>query len=133
MSLITFGSLGLPGLVGFWGEFLIIKGTFINDPSWAKEIFFGGMTGAVFFRIAAIIAGIGMILTAAYLLWMIERVFLGNENPRWKGLSDLTAREYWSLAPIAALVVFFGVYPTPILTMFNYFTSSISSFLLSLG
>jgi len=133
MSVITFGSLGLPGLVGFWGEFMIIKGTFINDLSWAREVVFGSMTGATFFRIAAIIAGIGMILTAAYLLWMIERVFLGKENPRWKGLKDMTAREYWSLAPIAALVVVFGVYPTPILNMFNFFATSISQFLLSRG
>ncbi len=85
-----------------------------------------GITGDQLMRVYAIIAAVGIILTAAYILWMLERVMLGRENPRWKGLPDLTTREYWALVPIAVFIVFLGLYPRPVMQMFEYFSSSLA-------
>ncbi len=125
MYLAAFGSLGLPGLVGFWGEFLIIKGAFMSNEAW-KQVITWGIPGDQLMRIYAVIAAIGIVLTAAYILWMLERVMLGRENPRWKGLPDLITREYWALVPIAVFVVFLGLYPRPVMRMFDYFSGSLA-------
>ncbi|MEP0814752.1 MAG: NADH-quinone oxidoreductase subunit M [bacterium] len=127
MSLAAFTSLGLPGLVGFWGEFLILKGTFMAPEVWENLIVFGGVNGIVFFRWMAVIAAIGMILTAGYLLWMIERVFLGKANARWDKISDMSVREWWSLAPAGVLMVALGVYPAPLMNLFSQFSAVISA------
>jgi NADH-quinone oxidoreductase subunit M len=131
MSLAAFTSLGLPGLMGFWGEFLILKGTFQAPEEFWSAIqvpMFGD--GLVFFRWMAVIAAIGMILTAGYLLWMIERVFLGKRVERWNALMDLTTREWWSLAPLGVFMVLFGVYPKPLMDLFSSFTAAMSARLL---
>jgi NADH-quinone oxidoreductase subunit M len=95
--LMAFASLGLPGLAGFIGEFLVFVGTFPIFP------------------IPTVIAGLGLIVSAAFLLWTIQRVLLGPLNPRWSGLPDMNRREWVSLAPLALLSVFFGVFPKPFL------------------
>lgn len=125
MYIACFGSLGLPGLVGFWGEFLIIKGAFMSNETW-KQVMTWGITGDQLMRVYAVIAAIGIILTAAYILWMLERVMLGRENPRWKGLPDMITREYWALVPIAVFIVFLGLYPRPVMKMFEYFSGSLA-------
>ena len=79
----------------------------------------------------AIIGAIGLILTAGYLLWMIERVFLGKRKVRWDKLPDMSAREWWSLAPIGVFIVFLGVYPAPLMNLFSWFSQNISSHLLN--
>jgi NADH-quinone oxidoreductase subunit M len=93
---VMLASLGLPGLNGFVGEFLILLGAFRDWP-WATAV-----------------ATSGVILAALYLLWMYERVMLGplvhEENKR---LSDLSRRELAVLVPIIALCFLMGVYPKP--------------------
>jgi len=93
---VMLASLGLPGLNGFVGEFLILLGAFRDWP-WATAV-----------------ATSGVILAALYLLWMYERVMLGplvhEENKR---LSDLSRREVAVLVPIIALCFLMGVYPKP--------------------
>lgn len=143
MCLVAFASLGLPGLVGFWGEFLILKGTFMAPEAFwsAVGVNVWGWTGAgfgvatingiIFFRWMSIFAAFGLILTAGYFLWMIERVFLGKRKVRWDKLSDMSAREWWSLAPIGALIIFLGVYPAPLMNLFSWFSQNISSYLLN--
>ena len=121
MYVAALSSLGLPGLVGFWGEFLIIKGTFAGNATW-QQVIAMGLRGDVLLRVFAVIAAIGIILTAGYILWMLERVMLGREMPRWKGLPDLITREYWALVPISVLMVLFGLYPLPLLQMFDFFS-----------
>ena len=95
---MIFASIGLPGLNGFVGEFLILIGSYATLP------------------VLAIIAASGVILAAIYLLWAYERVFTGipdrDEN---KVLSDLTPREISILAPLAVLVVVIGLYPNLLL------------------
>jgi len=92
--LITLSSIGLPGLNGFVGEFLILLGAFRWDP-----------------RFAAFAAS-GVILSAVYMLWMFQRVNYGpvthEEN---MALPDLTVRERWVIVPTVAMAIFMGVLP----------------------
>ncbi len=109
-----FASVGLPGLSGFAGEFLVLLGAFIANPM---------IAGASTFV---------MILAAVYLLYMYQRVFTGPLSPFLKGLgshlTDVTPTEILTLAPLAALIVVFGVMPT-ILT--SSFAQSVETFLMS--
>jgi NADH-quinone oxidoreductase subunit M len=93
-SVITLSSIGLPGLNGFVGEFLIMLGAFLASKP------------------AAIFAGTGVIFGAAYMLWMYKRVFFGPlDNDANKNLPDLTRLEWAYLAPMVVLAVWMGVYP----------------------
>jgi NADH-quinone oxidoreductase subunit M len=93
----VFASAGLPGLSGFVGEFLALVGTFVANP-WA-----------------AAVATFVMILSAAYLLWMFQRVALGEPSAFLLGLkhhlTDMTPTEILTLAPLGAMVVVFGLFP----------------------
>ena len=96
--LVTLSSIGLPGLNGFVGEFLILVGTFRVHALWA------------------VVASSGIILAAVYMLWMFQRVMYGPmTNEQNRNLPDLTAREIAVLVPVLALIVWIGVYPTPFL------------------
>jgi len=95
---MIFASIGLPGLNGFVGEFLVLIGSYTTLP------------------ILAIIAASGVILAAIYLLWAYERVFTGlPEKEENRVLSDLSVREVSLLAPLAALVLLLGLYPNILL------------------
>ena len=59
----------------------------------------------------------GIIITAAYCLWTLQRVFLGKLNEKYRTLPDMNAREIMSLAPLALIVVALGVYPHPVLNL----------------
>ncbi len=92
--IIVFSSIGLPGTNGFIGEILILLGLFKANP------------------IAAILAATGVILGAAYMLWMYQRVFFGKlENSKNAVLKDLNAREVIILVPVIALILWIGIYP----------------------
>jgi NADH-quinone oxidoreductase subunit M len=98
LLVVTFSSIGLPGLNGFVGEFLILLGAFAVTPGWTAA------------------AATGMILGAIYMLWMFRRVIFGPlTNPENQKLKDLNGREILILAPVVALIVFMGVYPQPFL------------------
>ena len=92
--IVTLSSIGLPGLNGFVGELLILLGAFRWDP-----------------RMAAF-AATGVILSAAYMLWMFQRVNYGPvDNEKNAGLADLGAREWAVIVPIIAIAVAMGVVP----------------------
>src|SRR5207244_4442441 len=92
--LLTLSSIGLPGLNGFVGEFLILLGAFRWDP-----------------RMAAF-AATGVILSATYMLWMFQRVNYGPvTNEKNATLPDLTPREWAILVPIIAIAILMGVLP----------------------
>jgi NADH-quinone oxidoreductase subunit M len=98
LLVVTFSSIGLPGLNGFVGEFLILLGSFAVAPGWTAA------------------AATGVILGAVYMLWMVRRVIFGPlTNPANRELDDLNAREISLLVPILVLIVFMGVYPQPFL------------------
>ncbi|MGB5400485.1 MAG: NADH-quinone oxidoreductase subunit M, partial [Thermoanaerobaculia bacterium] len=93
---ITLSSIGLPALNGFIGEFTILVGAFNRTWWWA------------------LLAVIGIVLGAAYMLWMYQRVFFGPlKNPENKGLEDLNGRELAYLLPIVAMCFWIGLYPKP--------------------
>ncbi len=92
--IMTMSSIGLPGLNGFVGEFLIMLGTFLSS------------------KIAAVFAAFGVILAAAYMLWMYRRVFFGPlDNEENQNLKDLNALEWGYLLPMVILVFWMGIYP----------------------
>lgn len=95
---MTFASIGLPGLNGFVGEFLVLMGSYTTVP------------------VLAVIAGSGVILAAIYLLWAYERVFTGMpDREENRLLADLSVREVSLLAPLAAFVVVLGLFPNLLL------------------
>jgi len=92
--IVTLSSIGLPGLNGFVGEFLILLGAFRWDP-----------------RMAAV-AATGVILSAAYMLWMFQRVNYGPvDNEKNQAMPDLTPREWTVIVPIVAAAILMGVLP----------------------
>jgi NADH-quinone oxidoreductase subunit M len=93
MGIAIFASLGLPGLNGFPAEFLIFKGAFALAP-WASSV-----------------AVLGLLMTAVFLLTVIQKVFSGPVNPRWSAMPDLTLTERLALAPAIALMFVLGLYP----------------------
>ena len=96
-TLAMLASIGLPGLNGFVGEFLILSGTFLSHRWWA------------------VVATAGVVLAAVYLLWAYQQVFHHEPTPRDAATSDLTWREGAVIMPLVALIVFLGVYPKPVL------------------
>jgi len=96
--IFTMGNVGLPGTSGFIGEFLTLTGAFrIN--TWV-----------------AFIATSGVILSACYALWLYRRMIFGAlEKPSLAGMFDLSRRELVLLVPLAALAIFFGFHPGPIM------------------
>ncbi|HZP64348.1 MAG TPA: NADH-quinone oxidoreductase subunit M [Terriglobales bacterium] len=97
ITMIMFlSSMGLPLLNGFVGEFTILQGTFMENWRWAAW------------------AVPGVILAAAYLLWLYQRVFFGQvTNPKNEKLHDLSAREVWTFAPLLIMALWIGLYPKP--------------------
>ncbi|MEM7263241.1 MAG: proton-conducting transporter membrane subunit [Planctomycetota bacterium] len=98
----TLSSIGLPGLNGFIGEFMILAGTFVERP-WI-----------------AIVAASGVILGAVYMLTLAKRFLFGplvhEEN---RNIADLSAREVCYLAPIVVLMFWIGLYPKPLLELID--------------
>jgi NADH-quinone oxidoreductase subunit M len=103
LGFFVFASGGLPGLAGFVGEFLVLVGAFEYSP-WV-----------------AVIATVCMVLAAAYLLWMYQRLAFGDLSEFLKGLghhlTDMTPTEILTLAPLAALTVVFGLFPGLVLDL----------------
>jgi NADH-quinone oxidoreductase subunit M len=101
MGLAFFASLGLPGLAGFISEFLVLNGSFATLP-WQT-----------------VLSATAVVITAAYYLWTIQRIFLGNLNPKYAHLPDLNWRERLTLYPLGALAILFGFYPNVMLRLIN--------------
>jgi NADH-quinone oxidoreductase subunit M len=101
MMLTCFASLGLPGLAGFWSEFMCFLGAF-GAYKWQTTI-----------------SVIGIIATAAFFLRRMQKVFLGAFNEKWSGMPDMSARELCSILPLAAITIWFGVDPKWPLSLMN--------------
>ena len=126
VTVAWFASLGLPGLSGFISEALVFVGAFSSITT----------------RPIAMVSVLGILFGAAYLLWSLQRVFLGKRKPDaaydlevgadghehihfhdWKGKIDLDARELTMLVPLVVITIFLGIYPMPVLGMI---TSSVN-------
>ncbi len=93
--------LALPGLSTFVSEFLVLVGTFTR------------------YEAAAILATVGIILAAVYILWMYQRTMTGPAGDNVAGMPDLRPRELWAVGPLIALVIVLGVYPKPVIDVIN--------------
>ncbi len=93
--------LALPGLSTFVSEFLVLVGTFTR------------------YQAAAVLATLGIILAAIYILWMYQRTMTGPVREQVAGMTDLRARELWAVGPLIALIIALGVYPKPVLDIIN--------------
>ena len=93
--------LALPGLSTFVSEFLVLIGTFTR------------------YQAAAVLATLGIILAAIYILWMYQRTMTGPVRPEVADMPDLKARELWAIGPLIALIIVLGVYPRPVLNIIN--------------
>ncbi|TPW20981.1 MAG: NADH-quinone oxidoreductase subunit M [Elusimicrobia bacterium] len=101
MAMTCFASLGLPGLAGFISEFLCFLGAF---PAW---------------KLWTILSVAGILVTAAFFLRMLQKVFLGPFNEKWKDLPDMNARELIAVSPLAVLMLLFGLWPRMVLDLMN--------------
>jgi NADH-quinone oxidoreductase subunit M len=101
MGIALFSSLGLPGLNGFVGEFLIFKGTFPLAP-WPLSV-----------------SVLGLLLTAIFILTILQRVFSGPLNERWSQMPDLSLGERLALLPAIALMFVLGLCPQLVLGVIN--------------
>jgi NADH-quinone oxidoreductase subunit M len=96
--LMTMSSIGLPTLNGFIGELLILQGVFVASKVWAA------------------FAASGVVLGAAYMLYLYQRTMFGKiDNPKNEHLPDLGVREFVTFAPLIALAIWIGLYPAPFL------------------
>ncbi|HOJ59935.1 MAG TPA: NADH-quinone oxidoreductase subunit M [bacterium] len=96
-----FAGLGLPGFSGFIAEVLVFLGAFGVYP-WIT-----------------ILAATSLVITATYLLWTYQRMFLGPLNEKYEALPDCTLREKATLYPLAVLVLLVGIFPQPVLNLFS--------------
>jgi NADH-quinone oxidoreductase subunit M len=111
MTIAFFAALGLPGLSGFVSEILSLLGAFRT------------------FQTLTIISAVTIVLTAGYMLWVLQRVFLGTLPDKWKGLTDMDGRETFMLTTLAAIVIFLGIYPAPMINLLNSSLSHLAEFL----
>jgi NADH-quinone oxidoreductase subunit M len=96
--LATLSSIATPGTFGFVGEFLVLIGSFGRYP------------------IVTVVATVGVILSAAYMLWSVQRILFNPlDKPENRRLADLNWREAGMLVPLSALIIWIGVYPAPLL------------------
>ena len=94
-----FASMGLPGLSGFISEILVLLGSWQQYP------------------VLTILGASGVILTAGYLLWTIQRVYLGPLNEKYLNMPDINGREIFTLVPLGVIVIIVGIYPAVVLDM----------------
>ena len=101
MVLFSMASLGLPGMSGFVSEFMVFIGSFTS--------------GIPHFKLMTALAVLGVVLTAAYMLRMVQRIFLGEFNTaKWGKLTEMNVREILMVSPLAALTIAIGFFPSPL-------------------
>lgn len=123
-TLAAMANLALPALSGFVGEALVFYGAFSSSffASFPTKFYFN------FGQICVLFSSLGVVLTAGYMLWLIQKVFMGPENTKWSSVTDLRAGEVFVLGTLLALVVVYGVYP---IWLSNLYEPSSSAMLLS--
>ncbi len=103
LAFTAMASLGLPGLAGFWGEFMALLASF--SPLDGLDL--------TLFRTLMVLGAIGTVLTAGYMLWLLQRVNLGEPKPEWDGreFHDIDMFEWMAWAPLIIATVAIGVFP----------------------
>ncbi|NUN08073.1 MAG: NADH-quinone oxidoreductase subunit M [Ignavibacteriaceae bacterium] len=120
MLIVALSSIGLPGLNGFIGEFLILIGAF-KSPVLSNWMY-------------AIVAASGVIFAAVYLLWMYQRIFFGPvKKLELRGLTDMNGKELFIMVTLIIFIVWIGVYPTTFLQMTDKYSSALVNSILSVN
>lgn len=109
-----FASIGLPGLSAFISESFIFLGGFKNEM----------------IRIVAIVSATGIILNAGYILWTIQRVFLGELPSKWIDLNDISGRELLSSVPLIIIIIVMGIYPSLFINLMSNSVTQLISFIM---
>jgi NADH-quinone oxidoreductase subunit M len=100
-ALAFFAAMGLPGLSAFISEVLVLLGGWRSYP------------------MLTIVSASAVVLTAGYMLWTMQRIYLGPPNEKYVGLPDINGREVFTLVPLGIIVIILGVYPRPVLDLIN--------------
>jgi NADH-quinone oxidoreductase subunit M len=110
-----FASLGLPALSGFISEAFVFMGAFQVH------------------QLITILSTLGIVLTAAYMLWTLQRMFLGVVPEKWSTMTDINGREMVTLVPLAAIVIFLGIYPGPVINLMSSSVNALVAFVHTAG
>ncbi|MDZ7268739.1 MAG: NADH-quinone oxidoreductase subunit M [candidate division KSB1 bacterium] len=113
VTIAFFANLGLPGLSSFISE---------------AFSFLGAFSSTTFnLRVYTIISVLGIVFVAGYMLWTLQRMFLGKLNPQYADLPEINRRELFTLVPLAVIVIFLGVYPAPMLELLEVSLNSLAA------
>ncbi|HEX3357394.1 MAG TPA: NADH-quinone oxidoreductase subunit M [Tepidisphaeraceae bacterium] len=125
-TVACFANLGLPGLCGFIGEVMVLLGSFqAAKPGGILYEHFAAMGDSALHcyitsvYTLSVISCFGVILTAGYMLWTIQRVFFGPEKPEYKGFPEVNSREITVLVPLAIMAILLGILPTVFFFVFT--------------
>jgi NADH-quinone oxidoreductase subunit M len=121
-AIIFFAAMGLPGMCGFVGEFMVVLSTWNFHP-WNWE--HGG-------QVLAVLSALTVVLTAAYILWTLQRVYLG-QNPAYKDFPDISFRELVCIVPLVVFSVLLGVAPSLLLSWMEPSVTGLVNTLAQLG
>ena len=113
-TLAFFAAIGLPGLSGFISETFVFLGGFAFET----------------IRVITVISTLGILLGAGYMLWTLQRIYLGTVPEKWKVLKDLDFREYAMLVPLSIIIIFLGVYPSSMLNLMNSSVNAMVKFMM---
>jgi len=113
VTVAFFAAIGLPSMSGFISEALVFVGAF----------------GVESIRILTMISTLGILLGAGYMLWTLQRVYLGQLNEKWIALKDIDAREYIMFIPLTIIIILLGIYPSLMLDVMNTSVNALVNFL----
>lgn len=113
VTVAFFAAIGLPSMSGFISEAFVFLGAFSVEG----------------IRIITIVSTLGILLGAGYMLWALQRVYLGKFNEKWSALTDLTAREYAMFIPLTIIIILLGVYPSFMLNVMNTSVNTLVDFM----
>jgi NADH-quinone oxidoreductase subunit M len=114
-AIAFFAAMGLPGLSAFISEVLVLLGGWRSYP---------GLT---------LVAASAVVLTAGYMLWTMQRIYLGKPNEKYLLLPDINPREVFTLVPLGVIVVILGVYPMPVLDLITRSLGNLNQIVLTAG
>lgn len=122
-TLATMANLALPALSGFVGESLVFYGAFTSEffNTFPTKLHFN------FGQLCVLFSAFGVILTAGYMLWLLQRIFMGPENIKWSKLTDLRTSEIVVLSSLLILVVLYGIYPMWLSDLYEPSAGALSS------
>lgn len=115
MTVAFFAAIGLPGLSEFVSELLSYLGAFQT------------------FRWVAIFSSVGIVLTAGYMLWTLQRIFLGQLPDKWRSLTDVNGRELVAFVPLMVVVILLGIFPSVLLHPMNASVNHLVDFVQKVG